>query len=214
MGTYLTATVYAPLSVMGNPPQLLKATDAVYKQIMRLYNWDYVIDADGTPCDWRIRFFGTNDNTKIFNGSGSLNPPGSAGMWPGLTSAQAAIQTYNEILRWINQSTDPFPSQLRAGRVKYYGSIPNPVASVTVKWAPTYTNGITGTYPNWGGTDQRFWVEFINYVMGYFQTGATSYTDISAMSGYGSDFTWGTMQRNNASTNTVTASPSSPQPTT
>jgi hypothetical protein len=86
---------------------------------------------------------------------------------------------------------------LRAGRVKYYGSILNPTISAVAAngtWAPTYTNGITGSYPSWGGTDQRFWVEFINHVLGYYQTGASSYTDISAMSGYGSDFTWGTVQ--------------------
>ena len=45
---------------------------------MRLYNWNYVVDNVGTtPCDWRIRFFGTNDNTKLFNSTGELNLPGS-----------------------------------------------------------------------------------------------------------------------------------------
>ena len=212
---YLTHNVYLPTSAPGssNPPRLLTTTDQAFYNIMRLYNWDYVIDNVGTPCDWRIRFFGTNDNTKIFNGSGSLNPPGSSGMWPGSTSAAAAIQTYNEILRWLNQSTDPFPTQLRAGRVKYYGSAIAPTASATVKWNPVYTGGITGSYPNWGGTDQRFWVEFINYVLGYYQTGATSYQDISAMAGYGSDFTWGTQQRNSPPSwvDPITASPTNTQ---
>jgi len=73
-------------------------------------------------------------------------------------------------------NAEPFPTQLRAGRVKYYGSIPT---------------SITGTYPNFGNTDQRFWVECINYMLGFYQTGSSSYTDVSAMAGYGSDFTWG-----------------------
>src|SRR5207253_167651 len=103
------------------------------------------------------------------NASGSLNPPGSSGMC-------TATQTYNEILRWLNQSPNPFPQQLRAGRIKYYGSIPTQV---------------TGAWPNFGNADQRFWVEFINHVLGYVQTGSSSYQDVSAMAGYGSDFTWG-----------------------
>jgi Flp pilus assembly protein TadG len=206
---YLTHNVYAPAS-LATTARFLQPTDVAFQQIMRLYNWNYAIDANNTPCDWRVRFFGTNDNTKLFNGSGSLNPPGSTGMC-------SAVQTYNEILRWINQSTDPFPSQLRAGRVKYYGAIPNPTVSAVAAngtWAPTYTNGITGSYPSWGSTDQRFWVEFINHVLGYVQTGASSYTDVSAMAGYGSDYTWGTVQRSTGtSTTSVAASTSSPQPT-
>ena len=146
LSNYLVTNVYKP----GPSNAKLTTADAAFKLIMRLYNWDYVIDNIGTPCDWRIRFFGTNDNTAIFNGSGSINPPGSSGMWPGLSSSAAAIQTYNEILRWINQSTDPFPTQLRAGRVKYYGTAINPTASTTVKWNPTYTNGITRLLPELG----------------------------------------------------------------
>jgi Flp pilus assembly protein TadG len=162
LGTYLTGNVYLP----GGSRKLL-TTDPQYQRIMRLYNWNYVVDNVGTtPCDWRVRFFGTNNNQVLFNGSGTLNAPGSYSI------------NYNEILRWIASSADPFPTQMRAGRIKYYGSIPT---------------SITGTWPNWGGTDQRFWVEYINYVLGFYQTGANSYQDVSAMAGYGSDFTWGTV---------------------
>src|SRR5207253_1520234 len=154
--------------------RLLQASDPQFQRIMRLYHWNDTVDSvgsdvvftTGTPSDWRLRFFGTTDNTKIFNSSGNINPPGSSGMCTALT-------TYNEILRWITQSPNPFPTQLRAGRVKYYSAIPS---------------SITGTWPSYGGTDQRFWVEFIDYVLGYRQTAAGAYTDISAMSGYGSDF--------------------------
>ena len=137
---------------------------------MRLYSWNYVIDNLGTtPCDWRLRFFGTDDNTKLFNSSNTLDLPGSS----------TFTINYNEILRWIAQGPNPFPQQLRAGRVKYYGSIPT---------------AITGTWPNYGNTDQRFWVEFIDYVLGFRQTSAGVYQDISDMTGYGSEFTWGTIQ--------------------
>ena len=164
LSSYLTSKVYIP---GGNTK--LTTSDAQYQKIMRLYSWNYVIDNLGTtPCDWRVRFFGTNNNNQLFNNSGLLNAPGSS----------TYTINYNEILRWIAQSPNPFPTQLRAGRIKYYGSIPT---------------AITGTWPSYGSTDQRFWVEFIDHVLGFRQTSAGVYQDISGMAGYGSDFTWGTI---------------------
>lgn len=166
--SYLTTKVYFP-----GGSRKLQTTDPQYKQIMRLYSWDYVIDSLRTPCDWRQRFFGTSNNTNLFNSSGSLNSPGSSKMC-------TALQTYNAILSWITQPPNPFPTQLRAGRIKYYGSIPT---------------SITGTWPDYGSTDQRFWVEFIDHVLGFRQTSAGVYKDVSAYAGYGGDFTWGTMRQ-------------------
>jgi Flp pilus assembly protein TadG len=178
LSSYLTTKVYIPVS-QASTARLLQASDAVYKLIMRLYSWNYVVDNLGTtPGDWRIRFFGTDDNTKLFNSSGLLNTPG----------ANTYTINYNEILRWIAAAPNPFPSQLRAGRIKYYGSIPTQ---------------ITGSYPNFGSTDQRFWVEFINYVFGFQQTGANSYQDISQMASYGGDFTWGTVGRTATPSNNI-----------
>jgi hypothetical protein len=163
LSNYLTTKVYLP-----GGSRKLTTSDSQYQQIMRLYSWNYVIDNLGTtPCDWRKRFFGTSNNSLLFNGSGYLNLPGST----------TYSINYNEILRWITQSPNPFPSQLRAGRVKYYGSIPT---------------AITGSWPSYGSTDQRFWVEFIDHVLGFRQTTAGVYQDVSGMAGYGSDFTWGT----------------------
>jgi hypothetical protein len=166
LGGYLIKNVYVP-----GGSRKLTTTDAQYQQIMRLYSWNYVVDSLGkTPCDWRVRFFGTNDNTKLFKSSGSLNTPGGS----------TYTINYNEILRWIAQTPNPFPAQMRAGAIKYYESIPT---------------AITGSWPGYGGTDQRFWVEFIDYVLGFRQTSAGVYQDVSAMAGYGSDFTWGTKSR-------------------
>ncbi len=181
LSNYLTSKVYVPVS-SGATARLLQTTDAVYQKIMRLYNWNYVVDnynsagsgssyPGTTPCDWRMRFFGTNDNTKLFNSSGLLNLP----------SSSTYTINYNEILRWIATTPNPFPQQMRAGRVKFYGSIPTQ---------------ITGSWPSYGSTDQQFWKEFIDYALGLRQTSATSYQDISAMAGYGSDFTWGTTKTN------------------
>lgn len=173
LSSYLTSKVYLP-----GGSRKLKTTDTQYQQIMRLYSWNYLVDSVGTtPADWRLRFFGTQNNTKLFNTSGTLKTPGSS----------TYTINYNEILRWITQSPNPFPTQLRAGRIKYYGLIPT---------------SITGTWPSYGSTDQRFWVEFIDHVLGFRQTSAGVYTDISAMAGYGSDFTWGTIGVNSAPSST------------
>ncbi len=179
LSSYLTKNVYAPYTT-SSTARFLQTTDTAYQQIMRLYNWNYVIDNLGTtPCDWRIRFFGTNDNTKLFNTStGYLNVP----------SSSTYTINYNEILRWLATSPSPFPTQMRSGRVKYYGSIPT---------------AITGSWPSYGSTDQEFWVRVIDYTLGFWQQTAGVYTDVSAMVGYGADFTWGTNQ--------ITAPPSATQ---
>jgi Flp pilus assembly protein TadG len=166
LGSYLTTNVYFP----GGSRKLTTA-DPQYQKIMRLYNWNYVVDSLGTtPCDWRVRFFGTNNNTVLFDTNNSWD----------LKLPQSGPYTinYNEILRWVAESPSPFPTQLRAGCIKYYGSIPT---------------AITGTWPSYGSTDQRFWVEFIDHVLGFRQTSSLVYQDISDMVGYGGDFTWGTI---------------------
>jgi Flp pilus assembly protein TadG len=180
----------------------------VYHAVCRLFNRAYPGGAAWTStsfsADWRTRFFGINTvfngtnygNSYLFNSKGALNPPGSNGMWPGSGgTAAAALLTYNAILQWLNQSPNPFPTQMRAGRIKYYGSIPT---------------AITGTWPNYGSTDQRFWVQEIDNALGFLQIGAVWYWDLSglgsngSMIGYGSDFAWGTAS--------IGASPNAPVP--
>jgi Flp pilus assembly protein TadG len=146
-----------------------------YYAVCRLFNRAYPGGPAWTStsfhADWRLRFFGTNNNSVLFNIGNGLNTPGTYTI------------NYNSILSWINQAfnsagnpVSPFPPQLRAGRIKYYGSIPTQ---------------ITGSWPSYGSTDQRFWKEFIDYALGFRQTGSNTYTDVSQMSGYGSDFSWG-----------------------
>jgi Flp pilus assembly protein TadG len=180
------APVFVPNITTWNGTALTATNKPItYYAVCRLFNRAYPGGAAWTStsfsADWRMRFFGTNDDTMLFNSSGSLNPPGSSGMC-------SAATTYNALLGWIATSPCPFPSQLRAGRVKYYSSIPS---------------SISGTWPSWGGKDQRFWVEVMDYTLGYRQTAAGTYKDVSAMAGYGSDFSWGTKQ--------TSAPPSAPQ---
>jgi Flp pilus assembly protein TadG len=149
----------------------------IYYAVCRLFNRAYPAGASNGQfvADWRNRFFnfsGAPNNTVLLNSSGSLDLPGTS----------TYTIDYNAILTWIAQSPNPFPTQMRGGRIKYYGSIPT---------------AITGSWPSYGSTDQQFWVEFIDHVLGFKQTSSGVYQDISAMAGYGSDFTWGTMSQSN-----------------
>ena len=146
LSSYLTSKVYIP-----GGSRKLTTSDPQYQQIMRLYSWNYVIDNLGTtPCDWRVRFFGTNDNTKLFNTSGAVEPAWKSGMY-------YTIKPTTRSCAGSPSRRTPSRSSFRAGRVKYYGSIPT---------------AITGTWPSYGSTDQRFWVEFIDHVLGFRQTSA------------------------------------------
>ena len=78
------------------------------------------------PCDWRNRFLnfsGSPNNTMLFNSSGSLDLPGSS----------TYTINYNAILSWIAQTPNPFPTQMRAGRIKYYGSIPTAITGIVAE---------------------------------------------------------------------------------
>src|SRR5262249_47457007 len=107
------------------------------------------------------------------------------------------------ILNWIkNSGPNPFPSQLRAGSILYYDAIPNDVP------ASAYTYGNTNDQIT--DSNQRFWKEYIDYVIGewndpYGSTASLASTNRSAGSTHinrpgnpacsiGPDFTWGTVQ--------------------
>jgi hypothetical protein len=177
-----TTLTYVPSVTSWNGSTIASSNKPLtYYAVCRLFNraypggssWSGTTLSSGTSfhADWRMRFFGTTNNALLFNTSGSLALP----------SAATYTINYNAILSWIASSQDPFPSQLRAGRIKYYSSIPT---------------SITGTWPSYGSTDQRFWKEVIDYTLGFYQTTALTYQDYSALCGYGSDFTWGTVSLN------------------
>ena len=155
-----------------------------YYAVCRLFNRAYPGGTAWTStsfhADWRLRFFGTNNNTVLFNG-GILNVNGLGSSF---------TINYTAIVNWISQSlnssglpVNPFPQQMRAGRIKYFGSIPTQI--------------VTSSWPSYPSTDQQFWKEFIDYSLGVQQTGTSSYQDISAMAGYGSDFSWGSTSSSN-----------------
>jgi hypothetical protein len=92
---------------------------------------------------------------------------------------------YAAILNWIkNTGPNPFPAQLRAGHVLYYSSIPTDVP------ASAYTH--TNANSQIANADQRFWKEYIDFVVGVWRD---PYGNIqrpgNPSCSYGPDFTAG-----------------------
>jgi Flp pilus assembly protein TadG len=107
--------------------------------------------------DWRKTYFllsyggsGVNDDRLLFDSTGVLNNP--TGNY---------VINYKAILSWIKTSPNPFPTQLRAGNILFYGSIPTDVPAS----AYTYANLNSAI----SDPDQRFWKEYIDFTIGVWQ---------------------------------------------
>ena len=96
-----------------------------------------------TNKDWRRLYFDTSDNSKLFYSDGNKRPAVESGV-------VNYTPDYTKILNWIkNIGPNPFPPNLKAGRIIYYETIPDQI--------PT-TGSLT--------LDQLFWKEYIDYVLG------------------------------------------------
>lgn len=138
--------------------------------------------------DWRMRFFlkpggshpnyggPVDDNTLLWNGSGVIRDP--EGNY---------VINYREILAWIKSGPNPFPPQLRAGRILYYDAIPDDVPASAYQHSQ---RNYEIADPN-----QRFWKEYIDFVLGVWRdpNGAIQRPARPACS-YGPDFNWGNRQ--------------------
>ncbi len=131
--------------------------------------------------DWRKKFFflsngstPCNDDSQFWNASGAWQIP----------TANYVIN-YKAILKWIvNTGSNPFPSQLRAGNVLFYSTIPTDVPASAYSWSNPNSQ-ITNP-------DQRFWKEYIDFTIGVWQdpTGNVQ-TPGNPSCSYGPDFTAG-----------------------
>ena len=109
-------------------------------------------------------------NSKLYDSSGNWLAP----------SSSTYKVNYQAILKWLTTSPCPFPSQLHAGYICYYSAFPSVTDStLNSRWWTTYplTN-----------TNERFWKDYIDYVLGNLQIGTSSYKVILPMTGYGDDF--------------------------
>lgn len=171
--------------------------------------------------DWRKRFFfkyntststlgWLDHNTILFNNPSTAAPatysspnPTPIIKVPGTTTTvtENGVSTtytyrinYAAILNWIkNESPVHFPSQLRAGRICYYSAIPDPTdTTLNNRW------WTTGTLSN---VNERFWRDYINFVLGVKTTGTSgglvTYTNtqgsvpLSSLIGNGDYYKWG-----------------------
>jgi Flp pilus assembly protein TadG len=131
--------------------------------------------------DWRSKFFGTTDNSKLWEADGDWKTP----------SGNYTIN-YAAILNWIkNTGACPFPTRLRAGRILYYDQIPTDVPAS----AYTHANANSQiTDPN-----QRFWKEYIDYVVGVWRDPYGTVIPTGSQGTYpvwslGPDYAWGTVR--------------------
>lgn len=130
--------------------------------------------------DWRKKYFTYPGSTTPMDDNSRLWSS-STGGWqaPGFTYSV----NYNAILNFIkNVGPNPFPTQLQSGRIVYYTAIPDTID--TSSDPPTDLN-------------QRFWKDYIDYVLGACDLGAGFYLPINTpdfwgLTGYGSDVAWGT----------------------
>ena len=141
--------------------------------------------------DWRQQFFFNSDgstpvtdNNTLWDSSGNWKPPIDNGNVNYYVNYQA-------IFNWLqNTGTNPFPSQLVAGYIQYYTAIPSGSDS-------TLNQRFWTQYPL-TDTNERFWKDYIDWVLGNYQMGSNQYWDSSQDSpptftkwtGYGDDFSW------------------------
>ncbi len=141
--------------------------------------------------DWRKRFFFKADGTTPLDDNSALWTTGTSPIAkaPRSSSGTNFVINYAAILRWLKTTgPNPFPNQLRAGRICYYSAIPD--VSNTANDAALNTRFTA--YPV-ADLDERFWKDYIDYVLGFQQTAAGPiYAVITPNTGYGDDFSWGT----------------------
>jgi Putative Flp pilus-assembly TadE/G-like len=114
------------------------------------------------PGDWRRRFFTAAGGT-AFTATTTPSPGDNSVLWSGAGAWQNQynggnpryLVNYDAILAWLKKGPQVLPSSLRSGRVVYYDAIPDTI--------PVNANG---TVQASATADQRFWKDYIDYVLG------------------------------------------------
>ena len=181
IGSVTTSTRDATFESQGYKAYSMAPSFNGYTQGPGYYGKTFFIWPPDPTNDWRKVYFTyhssstpMDDNSKLWNSSGNWQVAG--------TSSTYDIN-YSAILNFIsNVGPNPFPSSLRSGRIVYYTSFPTTIDTST--WPPTDLN-------------QRFWKDYIDYVLGLMATGTNSYQLMNSgytASGYGADQSWGTVK--------------------
>jgi hypothetical protein len=173
--------------------------------------------ADNGAKDWRTRFFFKyNTSTKVLGwlDHNSILWQTSSGTNPFIKTPQTGTSVtevvngvpttvtygyrinYAAILKWLQESPAHFPSQVRAGRIKFYDAIPDATdTTLNDRWWKTQTLS---------NLNERFWREYIDFVLGLSVNGTSggyvtytagsSGTPRSSQIGNGDFYTWGTFK--------------------
>jgi Flp pilus assembly protein TadG len=152
---------------------------AVDAQIARLILGLY--DNIQADYDWRKKYFTAPstgawpNNTQLYTNKTVSGASGWYLQTPVAASSTSAYHiNYDAILKWIKEyGPNPFPPNLRCGRIVYYESIPDTIA-----------------LPQPSDPDQRFWKEYIDFVLGVRRNTPSPglYEDTHNYTGYGRDF--------------------------
>lgn len=149
--------------------------------------------------DWRQRFFfkvnnstGTlswlDQNKILFNPAGApmtgsntvtpiINTPQTV---TAVTEGGASVNytyriNYAAIFNWLKSNPQMFPSQMTSGRINYYSSIPDPTDT-------TLNNRFWTTFPL-TNLSERFWKDYVDFVLGLQGTAAGTYTNTNSNAG-------------------------------
>ena len=111
--------------------------------------------------DWRKRFFLYPGRARRPRGRRWTTTAGCAtptGVWQAqdLGGTVQYVPNYDAILKWIKNGPQTLPPSLRAGRVLYYSAIPD---CIPMNWQ-------TGLINSGATADQRFWKDYIDFVIG------------------------------------------------
>lgn len=179
--------------------------------------------ADNGAKDWRQRFFFKEDtsngnlfwldhNSILFNNSSGTGPATSDNS--GVTAIirrpdqtrtiteAGSSKTYRyrinyaAIFNWLRTTPVHFPTSMTTGRINYYSKIPDPTGD-------TAFNNRFWTQNPMTDKSERFWKEYVDFMLGLVQTGANTYANtdgqnpFSSYLGNGDFYSWGTVQIGN-----------------
>ncbi len=168
--------------------------------------------ADNGAKDWRQRFFlmpdgytPLHESRRLFTEQGHFRSPryDVTPSWGSSGSATFEYYkiNYRAILKWISEGPNPFPSELRMGRILYYDAIPdwNDVDLNERFWAIRSDNQ---PIDDRDVQNEAFWKDYIDYTLGLSARGWTNggqewsiasedQPSVRQYANYGPDIEWG-----------------------
>jgi Flp pilus assembly protein TadG len=115
-------------------------------------------DATYVAGDWRQRFFLARSGSGLSTQDNSIFWSTTTGRWKTQSPGSFAnyIVNYAKVLEWLRTGPQTLPKSLRAGRVVYFDSMPT---DIPIDFA-------TGVILTSATPDQRFWKDYIDFVLG------------------------------------------------